>query len=1121
MASIIIPGNVVIAGQANSWTVADFTPTSVTYAGLNITTFNNSSITLPPIVADTTYPAFAAHALVATDGVETVTLPTVTLAPPAGYNVTTLTSAPVTEGYIGFYLSCQVGDQILVPTPASLGVTVNNIAVDGLITSDFSGDQTLWHRNTSTSLITELEVQTADVAEDTVPDAFNFTDVTSVGTNTLVESNSITIAGTTAGANVPITVTGGLEYRIFRSAAWTAYTTTAGNIVLGEQLQVRLLSSSSYNTGVSGTITVGGVADTYTVTTMVADTVPTAFTFTDVTGAGWSVWAVSDAVTIAGTSPGANVPVTITGGEYSIFRSGDWTSYTATAGNIVLGEQLRVRVTTSALSNTAASTTVTVGGVSDTFTATTGAIDLTPDAFNFTDVTDAVLNAVVESNTVTLSGITPANDSPITVSGGLQYSIFSGTWGAFTSSPGVIQNGGQIKVRLTASSAYSTGVTGSITIGGMVDSFTVTTAAADTTPNAFTFTSVTDAAFATLVESTNNVTVTGVSAGVDVPITVSGGLQYATSPTGVTWSSFTSAPGVIQLNQLVKVAITSSAVQSTPVVGTITIGGVSTTFTVTTMVADTVPNAFTFTPAVDVVPSSVNVSAAATVSGVSANYNVPISITGGQYSIFRSGAWTSYTASAGNIQNGEQVRIQVTASSSYSTPINAVLTIGGVTGTYTVTTVSSDIVPDAFTFTAVTNANLNVTVESNAAVISGMTSGLNSPVTITGSGAMYSVLVGGNWSSYTSTAGNIQNGQSIRVLLTSSGTPETPVSGTVTIGGVSSTFTVTTLVADTVPDTFTFVQLNDANRNTTVISNSITVAGLTPTVSSPITVTGMQYSIYSSGSWSTPTSSAGVVYNGNLVRAHLATSNLYGTPTSGQVIIGGVSATFTATTVALDTTPNPLTFPSVTNAALSSLVESQPVTIAGTTPDENLVITITGGSYAIYRSGAWTAYTNSAGTVVNGEQIKVRVSSSASYDTAVVGTVIVGGVSGTFTVTTIASVDTVPNDFTISTVSLVDPMTSVESTPVAITGLTPGYDSPVSATNLVYSVYRNSVWSAFSRSAGTIRNGEYFKVSVISSFLNSTTVVGSITIGGLTRTYTVGTISKPIQRKSVYHDKLS
>lgn len=97
--------------------------------------------------------------------------------------------------------------------------------------------------------------------------------------------------------------------------------------------------------------------------------------------------------------------------------------------------------------------------------------------------------------------------------------------------------------------------------------------------------------------------------------------------------------------------------------------------------SDTTPDAFTFTDQTGVEPGATVTSAAITVAGI--NAAAAISITGGTYDINSSG---SFTSSSGTVNNGDTVRVRVTAASTYITAVNAALTIGGVSDTFTATT---------------------------------------------------------------------------------------------------------------------------------------------------------------------------------------------------------------------------------------------------------------------------------------------------------------------------------------------------------------------------------------------------------------------------------------------------
>jgi len=76
------------------------------------------------------------------------------------------------------------------------------------------------------------------------------------------------------------------------------------------------------------------------------------------------------------------------------------------------GDTVVVRHTSSASAATVTNTTLTIGGISDTFSSTTLVGDTTPDAFAFMDQTNVALNTLITSNSVTVSGI----NSPTAIS---------------------------------------------------------------------------------------------------------------------------------------------------------------------------------------------------------------------------------------------------------------------------------------------------------------------------------------------------------------------------------------------------------------------------------------------------------------------------------------------------------------------------------------------------------------------------------------------------------------------------------------------------------------------------------------------------------------------------------
>src|SRR5690606_15295492 len=197
------------------------------------------------------------------------------------------------------------------------------------------------------------------------------------------------------------------------------------------------------------------------------------------------------------------------------------------------------------------------------------------------------------------------------------------------------------------------------------------------------------------------------------------------------------------------------------------------TFTVTTI--DTIPEPFTFT-AIDRVPLGAPAeSEAVSITGIDSD--APIAVAAGEYSIDGG----PFTSDAGTIAPGETVALRVTAAGAPDTTVEAELTIGGVSGTFAATTI--DTIPDAFAFSAAVEVPRSVVVESNAVTITG----IDVPTPISVSGGEYSI----DGTAFTAVAGEIEEGQTVKLRVTSSATPGGVVDADLVVGEGSATFEVT------------------------------------------------------------------------------------------------------------------------------------------------------------------------------------------------------------------------------------------------------------------------------------------------------------------------------------------
>jgi hypothetical protein len=398
-------------------------------------------------------------------------------------------------------------------------------------------------------------------------------------------------------------------------------------------------------------------------------------------------------------------------------------------------------------------------------------------------------------------------------------------------------------------------------------------------------------------------------------------------------------------------------------------------------------------------------------------------------------------------------------------------------------TVVIDQTPDPFNFISQTGLSLSTTIVSNPITVTG----INSPAAISISVGDYQIN-GGSWSS---SAGTVNNGDTVMVRLTSSGSYSALTTATLTIGGVSGAFNVTTAASGD-PNASGLVSWWKAENNgydsvggnhgtlqggtaydTGRVGQSFSLDGSYSYVSVPnsssidygptrtfelwiypkvtagyrgmlakgygsyshiFSLSDGHLALYDGGAWHTGTAvlsantwhHVAFVQNGSTVTMYLngvldGTANVSWTSTSDFLEIGSFNhSNFNDTFVGLidevkifnrvlsaaeisqqaGTRPDSYGFTPVTGAARSTPVESNSITISGTS--QPATISIAGGEYDINGSNIWLA----TFSMINpGASVKVRLTSSASFATTTTATLTIGGVSGTFSVTTLADTE--------------------------------------------------------------------------------------------------------------------
>lgn len=180
----------------------------------------------------------------------------------------------------------------------------------------------------------------------------------------------------------------------------------------------------------------------------------------------------------------------------------------------------------------------------------------------------------------------------------------------------------------------------------------------------------------------------------------------------------------------------------------------------------------------DVEPGAIITSNAITVSEIDAP--ATLSISGGQYAV--NGG--SFTNADGEAENGDSVTVQVAASENFSAETTATLTIGGVSGTFTVTTEAEDTTPDSFGFAPQDGLDPETEVISESITITA----INTPVAISIEGGEYQIDDG----EFTADAGEVSEGSSVTLRAVTLEGPDQTQEVNLSVGTESALWAVTT-----------------------------------------------------------------------------------------------------------------------------------------------------------------------------------------------------------------------------------------------------------------------------------------------------------------------------------------
>jgi hypothetical protein len=912
--------------------------------------------------------------------------------------------------------------------------------------------------------------------------------------NTLITSDQVLVTGLQYSTSYQISVANGTgstgaAYEANPTAltgTYTSSTTTVTSSATGQlYIKVQVQSSTVGSTTTSATLSIGTYkTGTFSVTTPVPDTSPDFGSgFTTITNVPLSTAILSSTttpLTVSSLQANYGIDISVVGGAYYAsgttfnpsnvtFITTNSTVTTNASNQLFLAAKV---VSDGSAFSTNSTVTITVGSGSTTFTVTT-----TPQTYSFTNTGSLNINTSSTSGTISVTGLPYSTSVTVTQPNGnglidAGTTSLSGTFGTSktvtTTAAGTIV----LAAQGTSSGSYSTGkdidTKVTFTAGFKTGTYTLTTRAAVTTPaSQFTFTDVTGQARSTTITSaqisvtveanyTHTITATtntGTTALIDAGTSPSMSGTYGTSK-----SVTTTGTGVIYITASVQ---TGSAYNS-PYNCTVTVGTMSDTFTATTLVQVTAP-------------SGVSVS----VSGTTYNStNITISVTGGSapvsYSYEVRDSNNNALSPAVSGSTNDTATSHTFSNVSLPTPSTSYNVIGTVTNTGGSGTGST-------------------TVSSTANPPSGVTGTLSSYTTV---GATVTVA---SSSGGTATSWGVQQ-YTDSTFATTSGSPLFPATPSTTIvmnggsagkvyyikaiahnsggDGYSSGITLVTVAG---APTVSFTQ-STYNSAQTAWNYNVTY---TPAAGQVTATYKLFYSATDGGTKTQlGTTSPATIYIPVSSTFFFYATALNASGVDSAYSSPGVSVTAPATPV--DTTPDAFSFTAVTGAGLGQLTTLSTVTLSGMTAGASVPVSVSGGKLYWSSSGTagtFTEVTSSGNATTNSSTgnlyVYLSVTSSSVASTKVTVSATIGGVTGTWDVTTGA------------------PPTK-PGTPTITYGTSQITLSWTADTSVTYSVTRNTTsiktGLSFANTSGSYTDSSTFAASTAYTYtITATNTIGSAT----------------------------
>lgn len=525
------------------------------------------------------------------------------------------------------------------------------------LTADFSTRDSLYHDETC---FYQIDLSFEEVDPPTNIQFFRANDQSP--DTTITKGDPVVLTYNTLWNGQTSAYTAVIDQGIGNVTAIPGCTIDAGTINLNPPPEV----DTTYTLSITGST--GPLSSSVTVKVLPPDNEADPFTFDSVSNAELSQSYDSNIVTISGLVE-CQEAFASNGAEMSV-NGGAFSTATQTVCD---GDTVQLRMTSSPNNATKKTTTLTIGVSTGNWNITTKSLgNNVPNDFSFIDVVDAPILSYIESNVVTITGIT--GDTTVSAPSNTDFEcrVNGGTW---TNLPQTMTNGQTIQLRVFTSDSLGELKSTQITVGdGAARTWNVTNVAvADDSPDFFDFLDKINQQPSTLVDS-EYVTITGINVPTNIECDNPNADIIVYDPVSGNTTLYGPATTIVN-NQQVKIRLTSSPDPGGEVNTNVTIGNSPLTQLTdiwrvfTTTDGDLIPDAFYFVDKDNQPPNTLITSNTVLITGITGA--APMNITNGEFRI-NGGNWVS----TGTLNNGDTLQLRILTAPTLSTAKTMSITIG-------------------------------------------------------------------------------------------------------------------------------------------------------------------------------------------------------------------------------------------------------------------------------------------------------------------------------------------------------------------------------------------------------------------------------------------------------------